>query len=188
MKKKIFSLAFLLGILGVAFFITQPVSAKTLDDDIDNIRVETVVYDESDEIDEQANVGVCEFVPGSFTNIGSGVEINGTSKPSSTWNLSTAGQYEFSGGTAYNDLYTNYLFTGATDIKVKLHATKYKSLNAELWKRNTGLFQSDQKVYTFGTLSVGQSAETTIFGLNSGSKYYIKFIAPAYFTGWIQQN
>lgn len=188
MNKKIFSLAFFLGMLGTMLFVAQPVSAKTLGEEKENLMVETVIYNEEDSTLEVPNRGVCEFIPGTVDNIGSGIGINGTSKPSSTWDLSSQGRYDFSGGTSYNDLYSNYLFKGVSDIKVKLHATKYKSLNAELWKRNTGLFQSDQKVYTFDTLNVGQSVETTIFGLNSGSKYYLKFIAPAYFTGWIQQN
>ncbi len=97
-------------------------------------------------------------------------------------------RYDFEGFANNNNLYTQYLFTGVTEVRVKLHATKYKPLNAELWQRKTGLFQSDVKVATFNTVEVGYSTETTLFGLDSKANYYIKFIAPAYFTGWIESN
>ncbi len=45
-----------------------------------------------------------------------------TSLPTKTYNLSTKGRYYFSGKANVQNLYSNYLFTGVS--KVKIHAKK----------------------------------------------------------------
>ncbi len=177
MKKKVFNFVFALSILTIVFCTMNSVSAQT-------IHLETKTYkDDSVITTVEENVGVC---PNKRWE--SEFSTNGLSKPSEKWDLKKEGKYDFSGNAAKEDLYTNYLFTGVTEIRVKLHATKYQPLNAELWQRRTKLFQSDVKVATFNTVEVGYSSETTLFGLDSSANYYIKFIAPAYFTGWIESN
>lgn len=184
MKQKNFNIIFTIAMIVAVFFITQPVSAETTNEN-NQIYGEVITYTTAEETFNDNNIGVSFIKPNT-----SGGEIStfGTSKPTNKWNLNSSGRYDFSGGAAYDTLYTNYLFTGVSSVRVKLTATKNNSLRAELWQRNTGFLQSDSKVYTFSELQVGNTAETTLFGLSSSANYYIKFLAPSYFTGWIEKN
>lgn len=144
---------------------------------------------EYDSKQSDINNGVSANIPTDYQSmVKEDNSTKGTSKPTVVWNLSTQGMKTFSGGTAYNDLYTNNLYTGVTSVRVVLNATKNHSLDAQLWQRRTGLFQSDLLVETFPTVQVGYTTTAFVFGLSSSANYYIKFIAPAYFTGSIEAN
>lgn len=184
MKNKIFNIIFTIAITGSIFFIAQSVSAQTINTN-NQIYGETIIYVTEEEGFSNGNIGVSYIRP---TANDREISPFGTSKPTGKWNLSSSGRYDFSGGASYEALYTNYLFTGASSVRVKLTATKNNSLRAELWQRKTGFLQSDSKVYTFSEVPVGNTTETTVFGLSSSASYYIKFLAPAYFTGWIEKN
>lgn len=184
MKNKISTIALAIVLIGTIFFISEPVSAESISKS-NQIYGVTNTYITEEEYLNDDNKGVSTIKPG--INTGE-ISTFGTSKPKDKWDLSSKGRYDFSGGAAYDALYTNYLFTGVSSVGVKLTATKNSPLHAELWQRNTGFLQSDSKVYTFDELKVGNTAETTLFGLSDSKNYYIKFIAPAYFTGWIEKN
>lgn len=124
-------------------------------------------------------IGVSTIKPGDNLDIiGAGASIQGTSKPSNVWNLSDNDYYSLSGGSYYHDLYTNYLFTGASQITMNITNTNSTQLKVELYKK--GLI--DIKVRTVYFTADGDSY--FIFpNLNSSSQYYFKFYCPCYFSG-----
>ena len=71
----------------------------------------------SNEVTVTPNVGV------SYVSPEDTIETRGTSRPSKVWNIKSKGQYDFSGSSHYQNLYTNYKFTGKTNYKVYVKNT-----------------------------------------------------------------
>lgn len=142
----------------------------------------TVNRDESAVITEQ-NVNVGYAKPSPLLETAGTTGIKGTSKPSSTWNLATQGDLHFSGNTANTNLYTNYYFTGATSINVDTTVTKWYDVTIELWQY--GLIWDTKLATTTVPVNPNSVNIWIISGLSSSSKYYLKFLAPAYFTGYV---
>lgn len=114
----------------------------------------------------------------------------GTEKPSDVWSWSS-GNYVMSGSTSNTNLYTNYLFTGVSTLNVTFTKAD-EAITIEVWKRNTGLFQSDKKIstktvsrLTADDLNAGNTRNAKFTGLSSSGKYYIKVLAPAHFKATI---
>ncbi|WP_099469514.1 hypothetical protein [Konateibacter massiliensis] len=94
------------------------------------------------------------------------ISIQGTSKPTQTWNTSTKGDYTFSGTSNYQTLYTSYKFTGNenytvtvknySDYDVKVKVIKTLSLATKTVKANS-------------------EASFSVEDLNSSDKIYISF-------------
>lgn len=106
-------------------------------------------------------------------------------KPSNEWNWSN-GEYQFSGAADYQPLYTNYLFTDATDvlITVKNTSSKYECsveiYSVEPWY----IFDA----YVSGIyISAGGEQTWRLTNLDSTKKYYITFGAPCKFSGTIKK-
>lgn len=75
------------------------------------------VKDGSNEVTVTPNVGV------SYVSPEETIETRGTSRPSKVWNIKSKGQYDFAGSSHYQNLYTNYKFTGKTSYKVYVENT-----------------------------------------------------------------
>ena len=75
------------------------------------------VKDGSNEVTVIPNVGV------SYVSPEETIETRGTSRPSKVWNIKNKGQYDFAGSSHYQNLYTNYKFTGKTSYKVYVENT-----------------------------------------------------------------
>ena len=165
-----------------AFFFA--INILTISVSAQEITTENIIVDRDEPavISEQnVNVGYVKPFTSLATPGTSG--IKGSSKPSSTWNLATQGDLHFSGNTANTDLYTNYYFTGATSINVDTTVTKWYDVTIELWRY--GLIWDTKLATTTVAVNPNSVNIWILSGLNSSSKYYLKFLAPAYFTGYV---
>lgn len=167
MIKKIINFTFLLTLIGTFFATGLSVSALTSD-----IKTETKMYK------TPATVETTDEQIGVSTNKPSGIIPFGTSRPTNSHNLNN-GKMEFSGGAANQDLYTNKFFYGKSNPKIVITATKWYNTTARVYT------QSNQLVTTI-TVPVGNTKETTLLNVNTTTRFYIRFSAPCYFTGYVQ--
>ncbi len=95
-------------------------------------------------------------------------------KPSSTWNLSTKGTYSGGGDAKNTALYSNYNFTGASKMRVKV-------VNKGDSKITVNVYRTDDWVSYYR--KTVDSKTTMYFDMNitSSKKYYLKFSAPCKF-------
>ncbi|MDO9100084.1 MAG: hypothetical protein Q7V53_04980 [Caldisericota bacterium] len=108
----------------------------------------------------------------------------GLGVPSSVWNLSTQGQYNFSGLAEASTLYSNYKFTGVTSTKISV-SNKSTSSNLKVQLvRDDAVF--DTAVSTV-TIPKNGTSTWTVTGLSSSNRYYLKFYAPSNFSGYIRK-
>ena len=107
--------------------------------------------------------------------------------PTAIYNLSTSGQYNFSGeayGTA--DLYTEYLFTGVSSIGVSVNNRGANhTITVTLYRRHNvgGSFQYSTFVDSF-PVSPGHS-NCINKSVSSSGYYYVAFSAPCIFDGYV---
>lgn len=104
----------------------------------------------------------------------------------STMNLKNK-QYDFYGTASVSTLYTNYWFTktSALNISVTNKSTK-NNLTVKIVKYNTTIFgiRADSTVQTVTVPANGTT--TWKLSVSSSDKYYIKFIAPSNFEGYVK--
>ena len=129
----------------------------------------------------QKNVGVNDVGPGVADK--DLIVTYGTSKPTDTWNLSTKGSYYFEGYlNSVRSLYTNYLFTGKSSVRIdvwnkdNLNSMKFKV------KRKDLIFDNTIETYT---VKPGQDGYVNLT-LDKSSTYYIEFLGPCNFSGTIK--
>lgn len=87
----------------------------------------------------------CTTVYAADTNIGvtanptylsdDGMQLYGTSEPKNEWNLATKGKYEFKGSANYDDLYSNYYFTGVSRAKIVVYNYRSSTLTVTVLKK-----------------------------------------------------
>ena len=116
-------------------------------------------------------------------NIGETGEINGQNRPTSVWDFSNSSLYYFDGSATYTDLYTNYLFTGTTNMGIYVTNESNSTLNFKVYKK-TATILTDYAVASF-SVSPNATAYKVASGLSSGSKYYIKFSCPCSVNGYV---
>jgi hypothetical protein len=108
----------------------------------------------------------------------------GTYVPTSTWNLSTAGQYNLYGKASVSNLFTNYLFTGVSSARIScVNRSTTTSLKVRLMRDDPFV---DTSVSTV-TIPKNGTTTWTVTALSSTRKYYVKFEAPCDFTGYIRK-
>lgn len=171
---KLSSLALAATILGSGFSINA--NAAELDSQVDSNEFKKVELHEV-----KQNVGVNEIAPG----LGDPNQMVtfGTSKPTSVIDLSTYGRKSFEGYlTTARSLYTNDLYTGKSSFKIYVRNTGTDTLTFKV-KRKDAIFDN-----TVGTYEVnrGVGGTVTVSSLAKSSNYYIEFIGPANFSGWIE--
>lgn len=128
---------------------------------------------ENDETTVTQNNGVC-FVSPEET-----AETRGTSSPSKVWNIKNDGQYNFSGSSHYQDLYTNYKFKGKTSYTIYVNNT-WKNPITVTAKRLT-------KTYGSTKISGGKTGSITFSNIQSDTEFYIVFEGNEYsFSGYIK--
>lgn len=174
---KLISLALATVVIGGGFNISA--SASESEAPIKNIDISE--NQEIIEISNQENVGVNEVEPG----IGDPNQIvpYGTSKPTSTWNLSTKGRYTFSGYlTSVRSLYTNYLLTGKSSVSIYVRNNGTTSMKFKVMRKDLVF---DNQVGSTYQVSAGKSGTVTVT-LDSSKNYYIEFLGPCDFNGYIQ--
>ena len=109
--------------------------------------------------------------------------INSVSIPSSVHNLNTAGQYDFHGEAYAQDLYTNYLFTGVSKVKIHVKNNHSKRLKVQLKEKKAGI----NPVVSTQYVEANNSATYTV-SVNSSKKYYIRFVHECVFEGYIKKG
>lgn len=172
---KVFSLVIAVAIISSGFSVNASASElKT--QKLGTNESENLVFSEN-----QGNVGVNGVGPGQ--NDENLIVPYGTSKPTSTWNLATKGQYAFSGTiNSSGSLYTNYLFTGVSSATISVtnsdhqYSTKFKVMKkGSLWDSSVGSYEVEK----------GKSATVSVT-LDKSSQYYIQFQGPTSFRGYIK--
>ena len=129
---------------------------------------------------ETQNVNVSTTPPGS-THTG-GVTTNDVFPPSSTINLMDEGRLDFSGWADNTSLYTNKAFKGVTQIRLVVTNNDSSTLTVKLHQDNflgstviaTYTVQSTYTLYTFPS------------NLNSSKSYFLEFVNPCDFEGYIE--
>ena len=128
---------------------------------------------ESNEVTVTPNVGV------SYVSPEDSIETRGTSRPSKVWNIKDKGQYDFSGSSHYQNLYTNYKFKGKTSYKVYVKNTGDNPITVTA-KRLT-------KTYGSTKISAGKSGSFEFSNIKSDTEFYIVFDGNEYsFTGYVK--
>lgn len=128
---------------------------------------------------DEANIGVTNDPSYIFEE---GVVPFSTYLPTDTWDLSKNTKYNFSGKANTETLYTNYLFTGVSKVKIHVNNTSSSTLKVELKKDKSGL----NTVTSSKKIEGNNYIEWTV-NVDSSSKYYIRFVAPCNFNGYIEK-
>lgn len=131
------------------------------------------VKDGSNEVTVTPNVGV------SYVSPEETIETRGTSRPSKVWNIKSKGQYDFAGSSHYQNLYTNYKFTGKTSYKVYVENTGDNPITVTA-KRLT-------KTYGSTKISAGKTGSFEFSNIKSDTEFYIVFEGNGYsFSGYVK--
>lgn len=131
------------------------------------------VKDGSNEVTVTPNVGV------SYVSPEETIETRGTSRPSKVWNINSKGQYDFAGSSHYQNLYTNYKFTGKTSYKVYVENTGDNPITVTA-KRLT-------KTYGSTKISAGKTGSFEFSNIKSDTEFYIVFEGNGYsFSGHVK--
>ncbi|MGE1166271.1 hypothetical protein ACQJ0Y_24130 [Peribacillus simplex] len=86
----------------------------------------------------------------------------------------------FSGSAQGSNLYTNKYFTGKSQVKLSVKNNHSATLALKVYK-NTSIFA----VYS-ETLKSGETLTAFPSGLDKSGLYYIKFVAPSNFSGYVE--
>lgn len=172
---KVSSLALAAAVVGSGLSVN--VNAAELESQVlDSNEFKNAVFYET-----QENVGVNDVGPG----VGDKDLIvpYGTSKPTSTWDLAKKGTYTFNGSSnSAGALYTNYLLTGKSSVKIFVRNNDHQySLKFKV-KRKDLVFDNTIKSYE---VPLGKDGSYTL-SLDKSSNYYIEFSGPNNFSGYIQ--
>ncbi len=134
--------------LGIAILPTSNVHAQSI--------IDTETY----------NVGVSYVSPDDTSGM---ISIQSTERPSSVWDISSDGQYDFSGSSHYQTLYTNYKFKGKTSYKIYVKNTGSTAIKVKA-KRLT-------RTYATTTVAAGKTATLEFSDIKSSTEFYIVFEA-----------
>lgn len=105
-----------------------------------------------------------------------------TEKPSAVWNLATKGRYNFHGTNIMDTLYSNYMFTGVTRVRIYINNTGNKDIVVRLLKSQTGIDFATTK----NTVEAGESLTWTA-KVESNQKYILRFERGTTFSGYIEE-
>lgn len=105
----------------------------------------------------------------------------GLSEPKKTWDLKEKGKYTFEGNASISDLYSNYLFTGATRVEIKVNNKGDEELTVKLFEKDAWFFCE-----TSADVPEDGSTVWKYKDLDEDEKYYLQFYAPCKFDGYIK--
>lgn len=100
-------------------------------------------------------------------------------KPTETWNLSSKGTYYGSGNATTVNLFSNYMYTGASKLKVMVNNLGNQDLTVEIYR-------SDDIVCYYRYVIPAKEGHIFSMNSNSSKKYYFKFIRPCKFDWWVK--
>lgn len=124
------------------------------------------VYAAEPVISHQESNKVAEYYKG-VSPICPETETRSTSRPSSVWDISKNGRYDFAGTSYYQTLYTNYKFKGKTSYTIYVYNASDYNMTV---KAKTLL-----TTYGKTTVGPGKSATLTVSGLSKTTEFYITF-------------
>ncbi len=110
------------------------------------------------------------------------IEPYSTELPTSIWNISQKGRYNFGGQADKSTLYSNYLFTGVSKVRIRVNNNSGKTLTVELKKDKSGL----NTVTSYKRIKANSYAVWTV-DIDSSAKYYLRFAAESNFSGYIEK-
>lgn len=113
-----------------------------------------------------------------------GMQLYGTSEPKNEWNLATKGKYEFKGSANYDNLYSNYYFTGVSREKIVVYNYRSSTLTVTVLKK--GIFNTTVQTNQVAGNTTSNPAVFYV-NLDSSKKYILNFDAPSNFSGYIQK-
>lgn len=117
------------------------------------------------EISNKRNIGVALTTPS--TNSNSEITPYSTAKPSDVWNVKSDGQYNFSGWSYYQTLYTNYKFKGKKSYTIYIENTGSNPITV---KAKKGL-----KTYGSKKIAAGKTGTITLSNMDKKTEFYISF-------------
>lgn len=119
----------------------------------------------------EVNVGVSTVCPEAMGR--------STARPSKTWEINKSGQYNFSGYSTAQTLYTNWQFKGKNAYAIRVNNTGSGAITV---KAKT-LFTT----YAQTRVGAGKSATLNLSGMNAGTAFYITFDGSYFaFNGYIR--
>ncbi len=139
-----------------------------------------VKHDDESEVLE--NVGVSPEPPAYLYEGEGEISPLGLGVPSNVWNISSSGQYNFSGTANRSRLFTDYLLTGQSSYSVRIVNFRSDTLRVDLMRKGT---LWDTNIRTWNVLS-NATLLSTQTGLSSTEDYYLRFHAPSNFSGHIR--
>ncbi len=97
------------------------------------------------------------------------IETRGTAIPTQVWNIRTDGQYDFSGSSHHQTLYTSYKFTGKDNYKVYVKNTGSTAIKVT----------AKRLLKTYGSvkISAGKTGSFEFSNINDDTEFYIVFEA-----------
>lgn len=110
------------------------------------------------------------------------ISTYGIEKPESEWDLSKEGRYSFSGWCHDHYLYTDYLFTGASKVNIKVKNYSDEKITVKLLEKKTLI---DTSAST-RTIEAGDTLEWSASSLNSKGYYYLQFSKGSTVSGYIE--
>lgn len=131
-------------------------------------------------IDTTTNIGVTTEMP--QLSVDNKILTYSTSKPTILYDI-MAGQYNFNGQAAFQNLYTDRIFYGRTSYKLHVKNNYTEDLIIKVWKK--GLIGASD-IYTYVLSPQKGTLDTTISMEKATDKFYIEFSAPCIFEGYIK--
>lgn len=108
----------------------------------------------------------------------------GTKEPNAVWNLATRGRYNFEGVANKSCLYTNYLLTGASRVKIVVYNYSSSTLYFSVVKK--GIINS-RVIRTSVAANTTKDPAVFYVNLESSKEYMLYFEYPCNFSGYIQK-
>ncbi|MDD2482170.1 MAG: hypothetical protein PHF82_08600 [Lutispora sp.] len=95
------------------------------------------------------------------------IQTRSTSIPTDVWDITEDGRYDFAGTSYYQNLYTNYKFTGKDSYTVEVTNNGDNNLTVKVKTR--------LKTYSTKTIAPGTTSNYSVTGMKSSTEFYILF-------------
>lgn len=103
------------------------------------------------------------------------IGINDANKPTKLWDIASSGQYDFSGSSDSQELYTKYYFAGKTSYTIHVKQGGTNSIRIRC------ISYAGDKVLQTETLGADDNSIT--FTITTKESFYLEFYSPFLFWG-----
>lgn len=108
--------------------------------------------------------------------------IKSLSKPSSFIDISNGGRIDFGGTASSSTLYLNNGFTGVASVWIEVQNHSQYDLTVKCYRDEFIDIRVDTEI-----ISSGSTTYYSITGLDANKKYYLAFLAPSDFDGYVEE-